>query len=62
MGVNAELVQLMGAQLEVLLPELAIPWKCGHFPLADSCSFASLSDYRTPVHFVSLAFAGVQVR
>ena len=29
---------------------LAIPWKCGHFPLADSCSFASLSEYRTPVH------------
>ena len=29
----------------------AIPWKRGHFPLADSCNFGSSSDYRTPVHF-----------
>jgi hypothetical protein len=28
----------------------AIPWKRGHFPLADSCDFGSSSDYRTPVH------------
>jgi hypothetical protein len=29
---------------------MAIPWKCGHFPLADSCNFGPSSDYRTPVH------------
>jgi hypothetical protein len=28
----------------------AIPWKRGHFPLADSCNFGRFSDYRTPVH------------
>jgi len=28
----------------------AIPWKRGHFPLADSCNFGCSSDYRTPVH------------
>ena len=45
--------------LELLLSdEVAIPWKCGHFLLADSCNFASSSDYRTPVHFAALAFAG----
>jgi hypothetical protein len=30
---------------------VAIPWKCGHFPLVDSCNFGPFSDYRTPVHF-----------
>ena len=34
---------------------LAIPWKRGHFPLADSCNFGSSSEYRTPVHFWFLA-------
>ncbi len=33
----------------------AIPWKRGHFPLADSCDFGSSSDYRTPVHLWFLA-------
>jgi formate hydrogenlyase subunit 4 len=28
----------------------AIPWKRGHFPLADSCHFGRFPDYRTPVH------------
>ena len=36
-------------------PLPAIPWKCGHFPLADSCDFGSSSDYRTPVHLWFLA-------
>jgi hypothetical protein len=35
----------------------AIPWKRGHFPLADSCNFGSSSDYRTPVHLWFLALA-----
>jgi hypothetical protein len=35
----------------------AIPWKRGHFPLADSCNFASSSEYRTPVHLWFLASA-----
>jgi len=41
---------------------VAIPWKCGHFSLVDSCNFASSSDYRTPAHFVALAFAGAGAR
>jgi len=28
----------------------AIPSKCGHLRIVDSCNFAHLSDYRTPVH------------
>ncbi len=40
---------------ETLYAALAIPWKCGHFLLADSCNFASSSDYRTPVHLRLLA-------
>ena len=35
----------------------AIPWKRGHFPLADSCNFGSSSEYRTPVHLRFLASA-----
>jgi transposase IS116/IS110/IS902 family protein len=35
----------------------AIPWKRGHFPLADSCNSGSSSDYRTPVHLRFLSFA-----
>jgi len=32
------------------LGEAAIPSKCGHLRIVDSCNFAHLSDYRTPVH------------
>ena len=39
----------------VFLTVAAIPWKCGHFPLADSCNFGSSSEYRTPVHLWFLA-------
>ena len=35
----------------------AIPWKRGHFPLADSCDFGRFPDYRTPVHLRFLASA-----
>ena len=40
----------------------AIPSKRGHLRLVDSCNFFVLFDYRTPVHFVSLAFAGARAR
>src|SRR5438128_2042225 len=34
------------------------PSNRGDFLIADSCNFAAFSDYRTPVHFAALAFAG----
>ena len=43
-------------------PRPAIPWKRGHFPLADSCNFASSSEYRTPVHLWFLASAWRRAR
>jgi hypothetical protein len=38
------------------------PSNRGDFLIADSCNFASSSYYRTPVHFVSPAFAGARAR
>ena len=49
---------VMGSTVE----ETAIPSKHGHLRLVDSCNFPVLPDYRTPVHFVSLAFAGARAR
>ena len=46
-AIRAEMLKLT----TICCPALtAIPWKRGHFPLADSCNFGRSSDYRTPVH------------
>ena len=41
---------------------LAIPWKCGHFPLVDSCNFGPFLTIERQFTFIDLAPAGTRIR